>query len=143
MLIVLIQIEYGNETTTNYSYDYRRRMEKITHAFTNFNLKKQQEYDEVSNIKKIKTLSPSASLPTLGQIGGPVEHTYTYDTYNRLVTANGTYVGPNDEATPYLKQTYTLEMEYNNDTNPNLNPHTILKKTQTHMSGTVTSVGVI
>lgn len=52
-------------------------------------------------------------------------------------------MGPNDEATPYLKQTYTLEMEYNNDTNPSLNPHTILKKTQTHMSGTVTSVGVI
>ena len=117
-------------TTTNYSYDARRRMNTLAHAFTNFSISKGYTYDALSNITDIITNSPQLSLPASGKIGGPIRHHYDYDTYNRLTHADGTYTGANDLTTPYLRTTYSLDMEYNTD-------HTIKKKTQLQQQGYV------
>ena len=127
------QIKYGNGTETNYSYDDRRRMNIVNHQFNGFQVGKQYTYDGVSNILGIETLTPSNSVPDNGEIGGPVNHTYTYDSYNRLVTANGNFTGANDLTTPLLRQEYTLEMSYDL-------AHRITSKTQTHVQGEVTSI---
>ncbi len=127
-------ITYGNNTTTNYTYqnDSRRRMATLAHSFTGFSQTKTYSYDALSNITAIATATPASSLPGSGNIGGPVNHNYAYDNYNRLVHAEGNYTGPNDLTTPYLRQQYSLDMEYNTD-------HTIRKKTQLQTQGTVAS----
>lgn len=128
-------ITYGNGTQTSYTYDQRRRMNSLKHNFANFQLIKDYGYDELSNITSIATNTPQNSLPSGAQIGGPVNHEYTYDNYNRLITASGNYTGPNDTSgTPYLRQGYNLTMEYNTD-------HTIKKKTQDHSQGLTSSYG--
>ncbi|WP_370031897.1 SpvB/TcaC N-terminal domain-containing protein [Flavobacterium sp. 28YEA47A] len=116
-------IIHGNGTKTSYSYDIRRRMNMLSNDFVDFSITKNYEYDAISNITGIVTDQPHNSLPLSGQIGGPVNHTYTYDAYNRLITAKGNYTGSNDISTPFLRQEYELTMEYNLD-------HTIKKKTQ-------------
>lgn len=128
-----VNIVHGNGTKTSYAYDIRRRMDTLTHNFTNFKIIKNYGYDVLSNIKKITTVQPASSLPATGQIGGPVNHMYEYDTYNRLVHAWGNYTGPNDTI-PYLRQDYDLLMEYNSD-------HTIKKKTQVHTQSLTTTYG--
>lgn len=128
------KITHGNGTQTNYTYDVRRRMATLSHNFTNFQLTKNYGYDVLSNITLIATNQPQNSLPAVGQIGGPVNHTYTYDKYNRLITATGNYTGPNDFSTPYLRQDYNLTMEYNTD-------NTIKKKTQVHSQGRTATYG--
>src|SRR5690606_34392608 len=67
-----------------------------------------------------------------GVLGGPVNNTYIYDNYNRLVEAYGHYVGPDDEPSGMLKQDYHLEMAYDLS-------HNILAKNQIHQFGSVTS----
>jgi RHS repeat-associated protein len=117
-------------TTTTYNYDVRRRMNSLSHNFTNLNIAKGYTYDALSNITDIVTNSPQGSLPANGNIGGPVAHHYEYDNYNRLAHAEGAYTGPGDLTTPYLRTTYELDMEYNAD-------HTIKKKTQLQQQGYV------
>src|SRR5690606_27239328 len=105
------QIEYGNGTVTNYDYDVRRRMDLVEHQFTGthgFQIDKHYVYDELSNITEI--LTGNVTAPSTGVLGGPVNHTYEYDNYNRLIAADGYYVGPDDEASDMLKQAYSLEM---------------------------------
>ena len=125
------EIEHGNGVVTTYNYDDRRRMNNLAHGFANFDIDKTYEYDVLSNITKIKGTVAQSGGSAL-HLGGPVEHNYIYDDYNRLKHADGYYVGPNDLATPFLRQEYTLDMEYNND-------HTIRKKTQTQIQGDVTT----
>ncbi len=124
----------GNGVVTNYTYDTRRRLKSIAHAFTGMNISKKYGYDVLSNIKNIGTEHPQASLPNPGEIGGPVVHYYDYDNYNRLVHAEGRYTGPSDAGTPYLQQDYSLNMEYNLD-------HTIKRKTQVHTQTITDSYG--
>ncbi|WP_233494472.1 RHS repeat-associated core domain-containing protein [Mesonia sp. K7] len=124
------RIEYGNGTFTNYDYDIRRRLDEVEHTFSggNQNIKKLYTYDVLSNITDITTSNPGNTLPGLGQLGGPAEHHYTYDNYNRLTAAYGLYVGPNDEnlgSNDFLAQEYTLQMEYDKS-------HNIISKTQQH-----------
>lgn len=117
-------------TTTTYTYDARRRMNTLAHTFSNLSISKNYAYDALSNITDITTATPQNSLPGTGNIGGPIEHHYTYDDYNRLEHAEGVYTGANDLTTPYLRTTYSLDMEYNTD-------HTIKKKTQLQEQGWV------
>jgi len=127
-------VEYGNGTVTNYDYDVRRRMNTLSHSFTNFGISKKYEFDALSNILSIKTEDPANTLPATGQIGGPVTHNYHYDDYNQLIDASGSYTGSNDVSTPYLQQDYQLTMKYNLD-------HTIDNKVQLHNQGLVSSYG--
>ncbi|MFL9839284.1 toxin TcdB middle/N-terminal domain-containing protein, partial [Flavobacterium sp. ST-75] len=125
---------YGNGTVTYYDYDVRRRMNALSHSFTNMSLTKKYEFDALSNILSIKTEDPANTLPATGQIGGAVTHNYAYDDYNQLVGASGSYTGSNDVSTPYLQQDYQLTMKYNLD-------HTIDNKVQLHNQGLVSSYG--
>ena len=109
-------------------------MDIVSHAFSNFAHSKTYAYDALSNITGITTNTPQNALPQPGQIGGPVNHEYDYDDYNRLVTASGNYTGPNDLTTPYLRQEYTLTMKYNTD-------HTIDVKEQYQKQGKVSTLG--
>lgn len=127
-------ITYGNGTVTTYDYDVRRRMNSLSHSFTNFDITKKYEFDALSNILSIKTDDPANTLPGSAQIGGPVMHNYSYDDYNQLVQASGSYTGSNDISTPYLQQDYQLSMKYNPD-------HTIDTKKQLHKRGLVSSYG--
>lgn len=120
-----------NGTINTYSYDTRRRLNILQHDFANFNMSRKYEYDPLSNITGIS--STGATSPTLGALGGPVEHTYVYDNYNRLVYADGYYVGPDDAVPNILKQAYSLDMEYDL-------LHNISEKNQVHQFGSVTSV---
>ena len=131
-------MKYGNGTYTQYSYDDLLRLDELNFNLgdTNntFNIQKNYGYDDVNNITSITTDAPQNSMPGTAQLGGPSNHSYTYDNYNRLTEASGSYVGPDDyntDSTPaYVRQEYTLHMEYD------LN-HNILNKTQTHTRGTV------
>ncbi|KOS07577.1 hypothetical protein AM493_17160 [Flavobacterium akiainvivens] len=128
-----VSITHGSgsgATTTTYSYDTRRRMNGLSHAFFNYGITKNYAYDALSNITDITTATPQNSLPANGRIGGPIRHHYEYDDYNRLEHAEGVYTGANDLTTPYLRTTYSLDMEYNTD-------HTIKKKTQLQEQGWV------
>ena len=127
-------IVYGNGTKTDYAYDMRRRVNYVRHTFSNYHISKKYEFDVLSNILNINTDDASNSLPSAGSIGGPVNHTYEYDNYNRLATATGLFTGSGDISTPYVQQYYTLSMEYNTD-------HTIKRKRQVHMMGQVNSYG--
>ena len=103
-------ITYGNGTTTNYTYDNRRRLEQLDFDFTGFQQTREYRYDALSNILGIETIS--STPPSTGVLGGPVHHTYKYDNYNRLVMAEGSYVGPDDYQPFMLKQEYRLQMSY-------------------------------
>ncbi|RZL20402.1 MAG: hypothetical protein EOO89_00310 [Pedobacter sp.] len=127
-------ITFGNNAKTTYQYDARSRMNKVTHLFNNYTISKDYKFDVLSNITEISTVQPAAALPPPGQIGGPVYHEYTYDTYNRIATAKGNYTGPDDIAPTYLKQRYNLVMDYNSD-------HTINTKIQTQNQGKTTAYG--
>ncbi|HLS12506.1 MAG TPA: toxin TcdB middle/N-terminal domain-containing protein, partial [Flavobacteriaceae bacterium] len=124
-------ITYGNGTTTNYTYDNRRRLEQLDFDFTGFQQTREYRYDALSNILGIETIS--STPPSTGVLGGPVHHTYKYDNYNRLVMAEGSYVGPDDYQPFMLKQEYSLQMSYDPS-------HSILSKTQNHKYGSVASV---
>ncbi|QYJ68245.1 toxin TcdB middle/N-terminal domain-containing protein [Flavobacterium litorale] len=126
-------IKYGNGATTTYNYDSRRRMNQINHNFSaNFAITKDYAYDPLSNITSVTTGNPTSSLPDAGEIGGPINHTYQYDAYNRLTHAEGNYVGANDIDGDYLRQEYSLDMEYNVN-------HTIRKKRQVQYQGAVSN----
>lgn len=128
------QITYGNGTTTDYTYDNRRRLETLKHQFTGFEVTNGYTFDVLSNITDVNTLVPSNSLPGAQELGGPINHHYVYDNYNRLVEANGSYTGPNDLGTDLLAQEYTLAMTYDL-------AHNITTKTQTHVQGAVSGIG--
>lgn len=128
------RITYGNGNYTLYDYDQRRRMNVVMHDFASFDITKLYQYDVLSNITGLTTDTPESSLPQTGQIGGPVTHNYTYDNYNRLTAASGEYTGANDYTEPFLKQHYSLNMEYNPD-------HTIKRKFQRQVHGTIASFG--
>src|SRR5690606_10140514 len=94
------EIIYGNGTSTNYTYDNRRRLQDLSHQFNGFDITNRYNYDTLSNITNVSTLNPTNSIPSSGQLGGPVSHSYKYDNFNRLIYAEGNYTGPNDLTTP-------------------------------------------
>lgn len=137
------EITYGNGTSTSYTYDNRRRLKNLSHQFSGFGMtytnqsgqtvsgiQTKYSYDALSNIEAIETLNANTFNPSLGQLGGPINHTYEYDGYNRLIHAEGRYTGPNDLTSPLLAQEYSLDMKYDL-------AHNIISKTQTHIQGAV------
>src|SRR5690554_3545476 len=125
------QITYGNGTKTDYSYDTRRRLADLSFNFTGFQQTKKYGYDALSNILDIQSITSTS--PSTGVLGGPVNHSYTYDNFNRLIHAQGNYVGPNDHIPEMLRQEYDLEMLYDES-------HSILTKSQNHRMDRVTSL---
>jgi len=115
-----VHLNYGNATTTNYTYEpERRRLKTLTaskarsfpFAQQNF-IKNSYTYDNENNIKKIENNATGQS------IGGNTNYSFIYDKMNRLTHAEGSH---NDEAL----DVYELDMTYGNT-------HTIETKQQTH-----------
>ena len=81
-------IKYGNGTETTYKYEnvlHRLKNMKVTNNAGTF-LHNVYSYDKVNNVLGIKN---DAAL-NVG-IGGTMTHTYTYDDWHRLKTANGVF----------------------------------------------------
>jgi len=127
-------VEYGNNTSINYTYDDRRRMKTLGYDFQNFDLTNTYSYNTLSNVEGIISNTGANSIPGIGELGGRIAHTYEYDNYNRLVRAFGRYTGPNDYGSDLLAQEYELDMEYDL-------AHNIISKTQSHVQGAVSSMG--
>lgn len=100
-------LKYCNGAETFYTYDDRRRLSNLAvnsggasimdNAYT---------FDAVSNVLSVAN---NATLPTNGNTGGQMSHTYTYDDLYRLATATGTYTGADNKSA-----SYTLAMGYDN-----------------------------
>ena len=111
--------KYGNGTESNYTYDPKRQhltSMVATNSQGEF-INAAYSYDKVDNILGIKNTAKPVST-----IGGTYSHSYTYDDFSRLVSAEG---GCKDNAV-----TYSLTMEYDVMSNP-------LRKNQTITNSTV------
>ncbi|WP_247653588.1 RHS repeat-associated core domain-containing protein [Flavobacterium sp. CS20] len=93
----------------------------------------------------ISTLSPEQALPssTTSDLIGPVNYNFSYDNFNRLTSASGSYTGPNDVVNtqsqggnPFLKHEYNLDLTYDAQ-DPSRN---FINKTQTHLNKPVSDL---
>ena len=110
---------YGNGTSTRYTYDPARQhltSMVATNGAGEF-INATYKYDNIDNILGIDNTAKPVST-----IGGTSRHSYTYDNFSRLVSAEG---GCKDNAV-----TYSLTMEYDVMSNP-------LRKNQTITNSTV------
>ena len=114
-----VRIEYGNEVVTTNEYDITQRIRamQLDRPDTSTFMNNVYTYDKNQNITNItNNISQHAVL----QLGGVSNKSYTYDKFNRLKAANGTWQGGLNEA-----HNYTLDMTYNNT-------HGIVHKNQYH-----------
>ena len=92
---------------TFYTYDNRRRLSNLAvNSGNTAIMDNDYTFDAVSNVLSVAT---NASLPSNGNAGGKMSHTYTYDGLYRLATATGTYTGADSKSA-----SYTLAMGYDN-----------------------------
>lgn len=99
-------VKYGNGTTTEYKYEkVLRRLDtmRVSNKVGTF-LNNKYSYDKVNNVLGVKN---DAAL-NVG-IGGTMTHTYTYDDWHRLKTADGEFVGNDNKSA-----NYHLAMGYDN-----------------------------
>jgi RHS repeat-associated protein len=126
-------MRYGNKTENHYIYrGDTRQIEKLSawDATNNPMFDNHYEYDGVGNILSIDNTGVS---PTAGHFGGSSNHKYSYDLFNRLVGAEGSFTGDPAQA-PYgndISASYGLHMEYNNS-------HGIAIKKQDHIKNGAT-----
>ena len=123
---------YGNTTKTYYNYTPElRRLNNLQVKTSDGNdlFNNNYTYDYVGNILNMNN---SAAISTNG-IGGSYEHTFSYDTLNRLAEASGSFTG--DQSQQLIgndwEAKYNLSMNYN-DTNG------IMVKTQKHEKNGIT-----
>lgn len=110
---------YGNGTTSNYTYDPKRQhlsnMTVSNKAGEFINAK--YSYDNIDNILGIEN-----SAKPFSTIGGTSKHSYKYDDFSRLISAEG---GCKDNTV-----SYNLKMEYDVMSNP-------IRKNQTISGSTI------
>lgn len=100
-------LKYCNGAETFYTYDDRRRLSNLAvNSGGTSIMDNAYTFDAVSNVLSVAN---NASLPTNGNAGGQMSHTYTYDGLYRLATATGTYTGADNKSA-----SYTLAMGYDN-----------------------------
>ena len=83
--------KYGNNTTHHYSYTAElRRLNNMTAISSSSNEMFNNTYgfDYIGNIISIENIANPVGL-----MGGSYDNTYTYDIFNRLATANGSWEG--------------------------------------------------
>ncbi|MGX1023607.1 RHS repeat-associated core domain-containing protein [Psychroflexus sp. MBR-150] len=80
---------------------------------------------------------------TTSDLIGPVNYNFSYDNFNRLTSASGSYTGPNDVVNtqsqggnPFLKHEYNLDLTYDAQ-DPSRN---FINKTQTHLNKPVSDL---
>ncbi|WP_082171112.1 SpvB/TcaC N-terminal domain-containing protein [Chryseobacterium sp. Hurlbut01] len=111
-------INYGNGTSQHYSYNQQnRKLDKyfLYDSVYNMMLNNTYQYDEFSNITKIK----NEAYPLANGMGGAFQSYFGYDTLNRLTGTGSNQTILDGEQQPIQNTfiaptTYQLEMEYNN-----------------------------
>ncbi len=106
-------VRYGNGTETNYTYsDKRRRLKNLDVTSPAYQgdktiMANAYTYDAMDNII---SLVNGTNAKTVGgkKIAGSISHNYSYDAWNRLVHADGSYESGKDDGSA----SYELDMEY-------------------------------
>jgi RHS repeat-associated protein len=118
---------YGNQTETFYSYTPSLRRLSDLNVKTSAGqdlINNKYSYDKIGNVTEISNSAPATS----NGMGGTYGHSFKYDMFNRLTTAQGSFEGNQAVQEPlnndYISD-YNLEMAYNNT-------HGILEKVQKH-----------
>ncbi len=117
---------YGNRTETYYEYTPElRRLQNLNVKTADQNdlYNNNYLYDNVGNVKSITN---TAGI-TANNMGGGYSHEFRYDNLNRLIKANGHYLGSIAQQVDNndFQSDYSLDIGYN-DT------HGIINKTQNH-----------
>ena len=118
-------LEYGNGTTTHYTFEDDRRRLKHLEVMGTANrqiINNTYEYDKVDNIMMVQNSVPLV----MGSIGGSSLQTYDYDDIYRLTQATGNFMGNEFVAD------YQLNMTYDN-------LHNIIQKEQVQHQDSVLS----
>ena len=115
--------KYGNSTSQTYTYSTTlRRLSNLVskdHSGTNmYNLS--YTFDKIGNVDSIHN-----SAGIINEMGGSYYHKYTYDNFNRISTAHGSWTGDTSNTLGNKASNYTLEMAYEN-------MHRITTKQQDH-----------
>ncbi|WP_305039221.1 SpvB/TcaC N-terminal domain-containing protein [Flavobacterium sp. SM15] len=112
------EVQYGNDTFTNYEYEPQRRLQQLKvkastgEVFMNSNY----QYDKNSNVTNINNINSGAAS---FQLGGTSHKEFAYDPYNRLISASGMWSGHSED------HEFSLVVGYNA-------LHNIVSKTQIH-----------
>ena len=96
-------MKYGNGVETNYGYSTkRRRLGTLVVSNQKGNIMDNTySYDQLDNITKLVNKGMAQQTKDGKTIGGGVTHNYTYDAWNRLVEAHGTFSGADDKSAKY------------------------------------------
>ncbi len=96
-------MKYGNGVETNYGYsNERRRLGTLVVSNQKGNIMDNTySYDQLDNITKLVNKGMAQHTKDGKTIGGGVTHNYTYDAWNRLVEAHGTFSGADDKNAKY------------------------------------------
>ncbi|MBK7880259.1 MAG: RHS repeat protein [Saprospiraceae bacterium] len=118
-----VYCKYGNSTSQTYSYSTTlRRLSNLVskdHSGNNmYNLS--YTFDKIGNVDSIHN-----SAGIINEMGGSYYHKYTYDIFNRLSTAQGSWTGDTSNTLGNKASNYTLAMAYEN-------MHRITTKQQDH-----------
>lgn len=106
-----VYMKYGNGTETIYDYEkVRGRMNSLRASSPNtgdFFMNNQYKFDALNNITQIK----NDVTPQDGVLGGKTVTDYTYDCWNRLISAHGEFTGGQGLNGPKAAS-YDLNMTY-------------------------------
>ena len=96
-------LKYGNGVETNYGYSKeRRRLDTLIVSNQEGEIMNNAYfYDNLDNITKLVNTAVAQKTKDGKTIGGGVTHNYTYDAWNRLVKASGTFSGAEDKSAKY------------------------------------------
>ncbi|MBO7429257.1 MAG: RHS repeat-associated core domain-containing protein, partial [Paludibacteraceae bacterium] len=98
-----IYMKYGNgvETTYDYSTERRRLDTLVVMNQEGKIMDNAYFYDQLDNITKLVNNGKAQKTKEGKTIGGGVTHDYTYDAWNRLIKASGTFSGADDKSAKY------------------------------------------
>ncbi|MBR2262194.1 MAG: hypothetical protein IJ916_10930, partial [Paludibacteraceae bacterium] len=104
-------LKYGNGTVTDYTYSPNRRrlsnLDVTSPAYEGKIMANTYTYDEMDNITSLVNNVTAKQIGATGKtIGGYTSHTYTYDKWNRLVQADGTFDAGDKNAQYHLRMAY-------------------------------------
>ncbi len=96
-------LKYGNGVETKYKYSNERsRLKNLVVSNQEGNIMNNTySYDNLDNVTKLENEGKAQKTKDGKTIGGGVTHEYTYDAWNRLVKASGTFGGADGKSAKY------------------------------------------
>lgn len=125
---------YGNGTETFYNYSLSSRRLNNLNVKTSDGLSLFDNKYEYDNVGNVTSLINSAGV-TANYMAGKYSHKFDYDNLNRLINAEGSFDGSNNQLAlgNDVSSNYTLSMEYNST-------HGIANKKQEHIRNATTFI---